>query len=498
MESSGKENTPYLSKSLFVRGVRCHKSLYLSKSSPELKDEISAQTQQNFEAGHAVGDLAQGLFPGGVLVPYEGLSHREQLDMTAALISQGCRTIYEAAFSYDDIFIKADILNLTDDGWDMYEVKASTGVKAYHQDELSLQYHVMKGAGLPLSRVFLVHVNNQYVRQGPIDVDNLFHKHDITASARDKQVFIQEEIKRQRAMLQGAEPVIDIGRQCQEPYKCDFIGHCWSHIPSPSVFNYRGMGKPDSFALYRQGIIKMEDVSPDLLNWRQKLQHAGTLYQKSHIDVEAVRTFTQSLWYPLCFMDFETTYKNPIPLYDDTRPYQQVPFQFSLHVIREAGGELEHHEFLADGSENPQKEFIERLLSVIPRDACILAWNKGFEVGRLREVAATFPEKKGDIDGLIENTCDLMTPFKNKSIYHWRFNGSYSIKDVLPALVPELSYDTLDISDGEAASTAWVQMIQSGDEKQQATIRKQLLQYCHLDTLAMVRILESMKNMIDP
>jgi hypothetical protein len=238
----------------------------------------------------------------------------------------------------------------------------------------------------------------------------------------------------------------------------------------------------------------MENVSPDILGWRQKMQLDGMLHQKNHIDVDAVHQFIESLWYPICFMDFETTYMVPIPMYDGIRPYQMVPFQYSVHVLHEPGGELVHHEFLADGSTNPQKEFLEQLLAIVPRNACILVWNQGFEIPRLKELAEAFPEKSGKIDHIINNIRDLMIPFRDKSIYHWQFNGSYSLKDVLPALVPELSYDNLEISVGGMASSAWLHMIQSKDEEEKSTIRKQLLQYCHLDTFAMVKILEKMKR----
>ena len=491
-----KKDSLYLSKSLFVRGVRCHKSLYFIKYKPELKDEVSADTEKNFQVGFEIGDLAHNLFPGGELVPYEGLSHNEQIEMTSSLIANGCKTIYEATFFYNGVFIKADILHQGDNGWDVYEVKNSTEVKNYHLDDASVQYYVITGTGFHVSRVFLVHLNNQYVRHGEIEVDKLFHKEDITAKVQEKQKFIVEEIERQRTVLKGEEPTIDIGPQCNKDYPCDFIGHCWSHIPAPSVFDYNDTGKPDGFKLYRRGIVKMEDVPIDSLGWRQKLQLDGILHHKNHIDVDAVQKFIQSLWYPLCFMDFETIYGIPIPIYDGTRPYQQVTFQFSVDVIHKHGGELEHHEFLADGATNPQQEFIEKLLATVPRNACILVWNKSFEGPRLKELADTFPEKRNEINNLIDNIRDLMIPFRDKSIYHWQFDGLYSIKVVLPALVPELSYDDLDISDGGEAFSAWLRMVQSKDDVEKSTIRKQLLQYCGLDTLAMVRILEKMKEMV--
>jgi len=486
----------YLSKSLFIRGLQCHKALYLQKFRPELKDEVSEELQRRFDTGYDVGSLASELFPGGTMVPYEGLSHAEQLDMTQTLIQQGVDTIYEATFSHDDVFVKVDILHRGANGWEIYEVKASSSMKDYHVNDLSVQYYVVAGTGLPIVRACLVHINKHYVRRGDIEAGKLFTIVDLTETAKDKKPFIKDELQKQRLMLKSGEPTIEIGPQCSKPFECGFVGYCWAHITSPSVFDFVDKGRPDSFSLYRQGIIKMSDVPPDFLGWRQQLQLEGLLHQKNHLDIDAVKAFVDSLWYPLCFMDFETTFMTPIPLYNDTRPYQQVPFQYSLHILREPGGELEKYEFLAEGNTNPQQDFLERLLVDIPPNPCILVWNKTFEIRILRETAIALPEKSKAVNTVIESIRDLMIPFRDKSIYHWQFDGVYKLKVVLPVLVPELSYTNLEISDGGAASSAWLEMIQTNDEKEKTTIRNQLLEYCHLDTVAMVRILEKMKSML--
>lgn len=333
------------------------------------------------------------------------------------------------------------------------------------------------------------------MRQGEIDPKGLFVSEDLSAEVIEKQSFIVEQLAKMRKMLRGKEPKIAIGPYCTDSYECDFKGHCWSHLPSPSVFDYADRGKPDAFSLYQQGIVRMEDVEPEILGWRQQMQLDGFLHRKNHIDVEAVQEFIKSLSYPLCFLDFETTALIPIPMYDGTRPYQQVPFQYSLHIVDKPGTKIRHHEYLADGNTNPQREFLDSLLKDLPKRSCILTWNQSFEVGRMRELAAVFPKRSGEINSIVENIRDLMVPFRDKSIYHWQFNGSYSIKAVLPALVPDLSYDELEISDGEMASAAWMRMIQSKDHGEKEMIRKQLLEYCGLDTWAMVKILEEMKRL---
>jgi len=485
----------YLSKSLFIRGLQCHKSLYLQKYQPGLKDAVTEEAQRRFDVGYDVGALAQQLFPGGVIVPYEGLSLAEQISMTQSLIGQGTKTIYEAAFSHNDVFVKADILHRGKRGWEIYEVKSSSAVKDYHYDDAAVQYYVIAGTGLPVAKVFLVHVNTGYVRQGEIDAHQLFNIVDLSETAQDNAAIIPGELERLRSTLQGLEPDIDIGPHCDDPFECDFKGHCWAHIPSPSVFDLADRGKPDPFELYQQGIVRLEDVPPVILGWRQKLQVDGVLHRKNHLDADAVRSFLESLSYPLCFMDFETTVMVPVPLYDGTRPYQQVPFQYSVHILPKPGAPLKHHQYLADGATNPQKDFLEGLLAAIPSNACVLVWNQSFEITRLRELADAFPERSSEINRLINQIRDLMAPFREKSLYHWQFNGSYSIKSVLPALVPGMSYEQLEISDGGEASAQWLRMVQAKNDAEKEAIREQLLRYCQLDTLAMVKILGKMEEM---
>lgn len=495
METETAGCTPYLSKSLYIKGLQCHKALWLHKYQPELKDEVSESQQASFDSGTDVGILAQQLFPGGVEVPYDGLTPAEQIARTQELIADGTTTIYEATFSFDNIFIKVDILHHGKKGWELYEVKASTGLKDVYLNDIAVQYYVLSGCGIFPSRAALVHINNQYVRQGSIEVDKLFAILDVADEVRAKQAEVMANIAAMRGMLQDDLPQIGIGPHCSDPYECAFSGHCWGHIPENSVFEFRDIGRPNALELYRQGIVKMEDAPLDQLGWRQQLQLEGVLHQKNHVDVKAVREFLDSLWYPLCFMDFETTYMTPVPLFDGTRPYQQVPFQFSLHVVPEPGAVAQHYEFLADGAIDPRQEFLDRLLAHIPSNACILTWNQTFEEQRLRELGEAFPERSDSVQAVIASLRDLMVPFRDKTIYHWQFNGSYSIKAVLPALAPDLSYDILDVSNGAMASAAWTGMMQMNGQEEREALRKQLLEYCHLDTLAMVRILEEMQRM---
>ncbi|MGA3118822.1 MAG: DUF2779 domain-containing protein, partial [Syntrophobacteraceae bacterium] len=294
----------YLSKSLYMTGLHCHKALWLHKYKPELKDEVSPEQEAMFAAGAEVGFYAQQLFPGGILVPYGDLSHSQQLAMTKDAITNGASTIYEGAFSDNGVFIKADILHLGRDGWELYEVKSSANLKEQYPDDIAIQYYVISGTGLHLSKASLVHVNTDYVRQGPIDVRQLFAIVDLTDRIPEMQADVAEKLAAMRAMLQGNLPDMDIGPNCDDPNVCAFHGHCWAHIPENSVFDFRGPGRSDAFELYRQGTVRMEDVPAGALGWRQRLQLDGLRYQKNHIDKNAVKAFLDSLWFPLCFLDF--------------------------------------------------------------------------------------------------------------------------------------------------------------------------------------------------
>ena len=488
MTAEKTNQAPHLSKTLFIKGLQCHKYLWLAKNQPELKDEISESQEAVFQSGTDVGMLARDLFPGGLEIPYEGLTHSQQIERTAQGIADGAETLYEAAFSYEGIFMKADIIHRDGLGWNLYEVKSSTSMKDVYLNDISVQYYVMNGAGITINKAYLVHINNQYVRQGKIDVQGLFTIEDITAAVIDSQSFVTEQASKMRLMLQGDMPVLDIGPYCSDPYDCQFKGTCWQHVAENSVFSIGG--RLDRFSLYKQGIINLGDVPLDILSDSQRLQVEGVLNQKDFINKEAVQEFLGTLSYPLCFLDFETTFMTPVPMYDGTRPYQQVPFQFSAHVIEYEGAEMQHYEFLAPAGTDPRKAFIESLLAAVPENACVVAYNKNFETQRLQDLKEWFPEYGARIDGIIENMVDLMVPFRSKDVYLWQMEGSYSIKYVLPALVPELTYDALEISNGEMASNSWLALAQETDPVKSETIRKQLLEYCGLDTLAMVRILD--------
>ena len=457
MAPSGK--TSYLSKSLYTRGLQCRKSL----------------------------------FPGGAVIPYDGLGKEEQLARTREEIDRGTKAVYEATFSHDDVFVKADIIVRNGNYWDLYEVKSSTSVKEHHWDDAAIQYYVLSGCGLPMHKAYLVHINNGYVRQGDVVPEELFVLQDITGAVREKQAAIPEELAGMRAMLRGEMPSIDIGPHCFDPYECDFMDFCWEHVPKDSVFSLRGKGI-DKWEMHRRGIVRLEDVPLDSLNLPQRMQAEFHLGRKSHADPKKIGRFLESVRYPLCFLDFET-FASAIPLFDGTRPYQQVPFQYSLHRIDSQGDEPAHFEYLARPGSDPRGEIAEKLVSEIPEGACVLAYNMSFEKRVLKELGEVFPKLRKALGAVSDGMIDLMEPFKQRDIYHWRMNGSYSLKSVLPVLVPGMTYEGMEISDGAMASGAYLAMEYMADPAELAGLRKALLEYCRQDTLGLVRLLDKMREM---
>jgi hypothetical protein len=485
----------HLSKTLYMRGLQCHKSLWLDRKQPEVRTAPTPDLVARWEAGTEVGRYAHLLFPGGVEIPYVGHTKEQQLAQTKELLAKGAQTIYEATFSHEGVLVRADILQKARDGWELYEVKSASDVKAHFPDDGAIQYFVLTGCGITLRRVFLVHIDTGYVRKGEIVPEELFAMQDVTEIVQELQAGIPGELARMRKVLAAGLPKIDIGLHCTNPYECDFIGYCWRNVPEHSVFDLKGRGV-DKWDLYRKGIVHMDDVPLEALNNAQRMQAEFFRKRGQHADLDAVREFLDGFHYPICFLDFET-FDSAIPPFDGTRPYQQIPFLYSVHRQDSPGGPLRHSEFLAPLGPDPREELTERLLAAIPEGACVLAYNKTFEARVLKDLAERFPERRERLLAIAEGMLDLMVPFRRRDIYHWRMDGSYSLKNVLPVLVPQLSYEGMAIQEGKEASLAYLALEKIEGRKEREKAEEDLRAYCRLDTLGMVKLLEKMQGMVD-
>lgn len=483
-----------LSKSQYVRGLQCHKSLWLHKHRSKLRQKTDAQSESLFEIGHTVGELACQLFPGGVEVKFNAKDFDGMVRKTQELIKDGVKIIYEAAFKENGIFAMADILVKQKDGWEMYEVKASTGVKPYHQGDASIQWYALSNA-LPLQKACIVHINNQYVRQGELNINELFSIEDITEIVRAKQAQIPEILAAIESMLQGDEPTIEIGPHCSDPHSCDFNDYCWGHIPKQSVFNLYRMSGKNKFELYHQGKIEYQDLAKeDSLSKVQNIQVTSTLSKQPMIAPEIIQEFIDTLEYPINFLDFETFYE-AIPRFDGQKPYMQMPFQYSLHILQEDGS-MEHKEFLGDEHIDPRNDLVIQMLGDLTDTGSIMAYNMPFEKRMIKEMASAYPTYENSLSQLLDRFVDLLDPFRKLGYYHPGFNGSFSIKSVLPALFPsdsELDYKALNIQHGGMAMDTFANLHKLKEQEKRDKIRNDLLSYCRLDTLAMVKILDKLQ-----
>lgn len=486
----------HISKSQYIRGLQCHKSLWLLKNRPELREEPDRAQESLFNTGYSVGEAAKELFSGGVEIEFDAENFKGMLDKTKELIENGTEVIYEASFSVDGIFVMIDLLVKRGDVWDMYEVKASTEVKQYQLNDASIQWHVVSRV-IPLDKAYIIHIDKTYERQGNLEVDKLLKREDVTEILLEMQEQIEPNLEEMKEVLGGDMPDVDIGGHCSDPFGCDFKQHCWKHIPSPSVFNLYWMNGSKKFEMYYKGIIGYGDIPKDQkLSFIQQLQVSTAQTKEPYINLDMISSFVNEVEYPINFFDFETFFE-AIPRFDHQRPYQQIPFQYSLHILHQ-DGKLEHKEFLGDEHSDPRDELINKMLSDITERGSIIAYNQAFEKRVIRELATYDSDRSKELLALNERFLDLIVPFRNGGYYHPDFNGSFSIKSVLPALFPgdpELDYKKLgSVQNGGDAMDTFANLHLLKDQSIRENIRQDLLAYCRLDTLAMVRIWLKLNN----
>ena len=486
-----------LSKSTFIRGLQCEKSLYLYKHHYKLKDPTPTSLQAVFDQGTNIGILAQELFPNGMdASPENHFKMVESVGKTLGFISKGETTIYEATFLFDDVLAALDILVKDDDGWKAYEVKSSTKVSETYIKDAAIQYYTITNSGIDLKDISIVYINNQYVKNGELDIHQLFTIESVFHEVLEYLPRIPNEVKRLKNVIERTEiPQVDIGIHCSDPYDCDFKSTCWKHIPEYSVFDISRLNKDKKFDLYNQGVLTLHniDLSQTDLNPNQVLQVQSEINGTNHIDTNEIRNFTSGLNYPLYFLDFETI-GPAVPIYDGSRPYQQLVFQYSLHIQETPKAELQHREYLADPSQDPRIGFIEQLIKDCGISGDVLVYNIGFERGKLIDLIDVFPQYSNELSGIVNRLKDLMIPFQQKWYYTPEMRGSYSIKSVLPALVPELSYNNLEIKEGDTASNTFLSMVNGTFDGDVEETRRHLLEYCRMDTFAMVRILDKLRQ----
>ena len=381
--------------------------------------------------------------------------------------------------------------------WDIIEVKSGTKVKDINVHDVSFQKYVYEANGFKIRKCFLLHLNNEYVRKGDLDTENLFVKEDITLDVDRVIKGIKERIDAMFKIISSKElPKAGILTQklIKEGYHDCLAENCLN-MPENHVFClYRGGKLP--YELFENGIENIKDIPSDFkLSDKQNIQRECEIKKKVYVDKEKIKQFLKTLQYPLYYLDFET-FSTAIPMFYDLKPYSQVPFQFSLHIVKKEGGKPEHHAFLYNGSGDPREEFANALKKVIGEKGTVLVYNQSFEICRLKELAEYFPEHKKLIEGVLKRIVDLLVPFREFSYYNPKQQGSASIKDVLPAIT-EKSYKGMEIGDGGTASAEFFN-VTYGDctEEDKKKVRDNLLKYCELVTLAEVMIVDKLREIV--
>lgn len=491
-----------LSKSKYCKGVQCEKILWLIEF---LKKENSTEKiNPIFETGKKVGELAKGLFGDYEDVPSDE-SNNYRIKMTAKLLKDKPNVITEASFSYDNNFCSVDILKNDSDGVEIYEVKSTTKLKNIDMNDPAFQYFILTSLGLNVKKVCVVYLNNKYIRGKELDISQLFHIDDVTAEALERQDEIRNKIDFLNNFMQTQdkdnEPLKEIGKHCFNPRSCEFWDYCTRNLPKPNIFDLNGKYTKSGtkFKKYGENKISFKDLEHEKLSEKSMEQIDFELHDRQpKILKDEIKEFLSTLKYPLYFIDYEA-FNCAIPKYEGTFSYQQIPFQYSLHIIQNEGAPLEHKEFLAEiNDKNIVRTFAERMINDLPEDGSVIVYNKSFEESQVnKKLAEMYPDLKDEIERINSNIVDFEVPFKNRWYYVKEMRGYSTIKTVLPALYPndpKLDYSNLSlVHNGSEAPQAFLSL-KDKIPVEQKEIRDALLKYCELDTYAMVKIWEKLKE----
>ncbi|MGD9667840.1 MAG: DUF2779 domain-containing protein [Hyphomicrobiaceae bacterium] len=487
-----------LSKSDYLMFLKHPAWLWLKKNRKEVIPPPNAALQALFDAGHEYEQYAEQLFPDGVKLGFDNYREYQSLPQrTLDALSNGANTIFQGRFEHGQTTCIVDVLQRAGtDAFDLFEIKASTSVKPEHIPDLSFQVSVLEGAGITVRRAGIVHVDRDYVRQGAIDVTGISMIEDVTDQVAERKLTTLEEIGRALAVLDQADMPDISPRYVSSGNMSEWMEIYANVMGKPdrySIYNLAGI-KPDQIAALEDEGIHTIDAIPDDANLteRQLRQVGVTKTRQQLIKREEIKRFLSSLTYPLYFLDYET-FSDILPPFDGLRPYQQVPFQYSLHVISEPGARPTHCEYLHVESCDPVPSIVSHLRKDIGDAGSVIVWYAPFEKGRNQDMAARVPEHAPFLESLNARVIDLMIPFKSGWFVDKDFLGSASIKKVLPVLVPELTYEGLAIGNGEIAQRTWMDLfLRHKPQDNPNAVLDDLRRYCELDTLAMVRIFEKL------
>ena len=484
-----------LTKTDFIQYLNCPESLWLLKNQPDdyPDGQFSLFLQKLIAEGYEVEEEAQKLFPHGVNLPEFGTPQNTQ-----EAFDQEGNCFFQAAFETDKgVFARVDVLErLPDATWHLYEVKSSTSVKTdkkhNHLKDVCFQKYVLEQNGLTVSKVSIIHLNKEYVRNGDIDPEQLLNVEDVTEQITDLYSEVSIEIVQANHFINQA--AIDTSKcSCRlntRSNHCDSFSFFNDNIPEFSIYEIGNIRANKIQDLYNEGILSIREIPHNFkLNAKQELQIESVRQSKPIIEKARIDKILSSLVFPLHFIDYET-YASAVPKIDGIRPHQHIPFQVSIHTMK-ANGTIEHFEFLAHELEIPA-QMAQFMSDSTGTTGTFISWHKSFEIGRNKNMIDWLPEHEEYLEGMNSNMFDLEDIFKNEYV-DYRFHGSTSIKKVLPVVLPELSYDDLEVQDGTMALDLWGRMVLDKNfTEDKAKVRTKLLDYCKLDTWAMVGLYKTL------
>ena len=481
-----------LTKSKYLSGLQCAKRLWIEESAPHLLGPASPVLAQLRGQGVEVGALARGGYPAGHLVTSIG---RAALAETATAIDAGASCLFEAAFEAGGVYVRCDILVRREDGaWELVEVKSTTRVKQTHIHDLAVQQWVLTGAGLTIAAAKVLHINNRTAVYPHLD--GLFVEADVTRQVQRVLRGVPGKLAAlQRTLHLRRAPRVGIGPHCHMPHTCPAVGHCWQHVPRHSIFTIPRITPGKLRELLKLGVLHVQEIpvdfplSPGLWAYVRRVMTG-----RAEIATARIAARLAGLAYPIHFLDFET-YAYAVPRFAGMRPYQQLPFQYSLHVLH-ADGTLTHTEYLHRGSDDPRPTLAAQLAAEIGPTGSVVAYHAAFERGVLLDLARGLPDQRKALRSAAARLWDQLEVFRHDYLDP-EFEGSNSIKRVLPVLAPGLTYDDLTVRRGDHAQAIWQALIQCDDPQQREQLAADLTAYCRRDTLAMVEIHRALTRLVD-
>ena len=483
--------SPRLSKSKIAAGLQCERRLWLETHRRDAI-EVTAEAQAAFDTGNEIGEIARQLFGPGVLVGHQAALDHAVAESRELIATRPRLTLFEAAFRHSDVLVRADVLKPVRGGYDLIEVKSSTEVKDQYLNDCAIQAWVISRAGVPLRRVHVAHVNNQFVYRGDGSYVGLLVTQDVTDAVRKRMTQVSGWVRRLKQVLIGKEPGMKTGPHCDVPYACPCFEYCRAQEPAGPRYPVDILPHAGKLllALREEGYVDLCKVPAERLqNPRHLRVHAASISGKAFLDAQAAKEM-RKISHPRYYLDFETV-NFAVPRWAETRPYQQLPFQWSCH-IQKADGSLEARMFLDLSGQPPMRAFAESLLNAIGRRGPILVYNAPFEKARISELATMFPDIAARLESLLSRVVDLL-PITREHYYHPDMMGSWSIKKVVPTIAPDLDYGNLEnvASSGDAPLAYCEAIHPETTAARRAELDAALRRYCANDTLAMVRLVQT-------